>query len=249
MTKRLPQSLLLATIVLSALCATACGPDYPACDRDDQCHEGEFCVNGQCQQCRSNSDCGTGQQCTGGRCEDIPGYCDATTACPAGQECVNNRCQAAREVQCDANGPCPTGQECVGGDCAPISGYCDAATACPSGQLCENNRCRAMCSYDSVYFAFDSSTIDTDNRSILQRNQSCSAGDRQGMAITATGHADPRGTEEYNLVLSENRARAVQRYLRSLGVRGEITIVGRGEESASGYDEASWARDRRVDLE
>lgn len=244
------RSLLLASTVFAAFCSTACGPTYPNCDRDNQCHEGEFCVNGQCQQCRSDADCGTGQQCSAGRCEDIPGYCDATHACPSGQECVNNRCQAqAREAQCDAARPCPAGQECIGGDCSPIAGYCDAQVSCPGGQLCENNHCRAMCSLESVYFEFDSSALSSDSRTTLQANRTCAGGDRSGLAITATGHADPRGTEEYNLVLSENRARAVQRYLHSLGVRNTMTIVGRGEESATGTDEASWARDRRVDLE
>jgi len=246
---RLRNTLALSALTLAALATTACGPDYPNCDNDENCHEGEFCVNGTCQDCRTNSDCATGQQCTSGACEEIPGYCDAQTPCPAGQECVSNRCQAVREVECDEARPCPTGSECVGGDCSPISGYCDATTACPGDQLCENNRCRAMCTLGSVYFEFDSSSLSEESRATLQSGYTCATGDRAGRGVTATGHADPRGTEEYNLVLSESRARAVQRYLHSLGFRGNLTIVGRGEEMSSGSDEASWARDRRVDFE
>ncbi len=241
--------LLLVSLVFAALASAGCGPEYPACDTDNDCHEAEYCVNGQCQQCRTSADCATGQQCNAGRCDAIPGYCDANTPCPDGQECQNNRCVAVSTPQCDANTPCPTGQECIGGSCSPISGYCDATVTCPGGQLCENNRCRAMCSLDAVYFEFDSSSLDADDRAALQRGGECAQGDRSGSSLRAVGHADPRGTEEYNLVLSENRARAVQRYLRSLGVRNEVTIVGRGEEMAQGYDESSWARDRRVDLE
>jgi len=246
---RLRHTLALSALTLAALATTACGPDYPNCDNDENCHEGEFCVNGTCQDCRTNSDCATGQQCTSGACEEIPGYCDAQTPCPAGQECVGNRCQAVREVECDEARPCPTGSECVGGDCSPISGYCDATTACPGDQLCENNRCRAMCTLGSVYFEFDSSSLSEESRTTLQSGYTCATGDRAGRGVTATGHADPRGTEEYNLVLSESRARGVQRYLHSLGFRGNLTIVGRGEEMSSGSDEASWARDRRVDFE
>ena len=85
-------------------------------------------------------------------------------------------------------------------------------------------------------------------RTAIQATRTCTQ-ERNPSGVTLTGHADPRGTEEYNLVLSENRARGVQRYLNSLGFRGSVQIVGRGEEMASGSDEASWARDRRVDIE
>ncbi|MBC7172857.1 MAG: OmpA family protein, partial [Polyangiaceae bacterium] len=69
---------MLAAALFAALLGSGCGPEYPNCNNDQDCHEGEFCVNGQCQQCREASDCGTGQQCTGGRCEDIPGYCGSS---------------------------------------------------------------------------------------------------------------------------------------------------------------------------
>ncbi|HEY8432102.1 MAG TPA: OmpA family protein, partial [Sandaracinaceae bacterium] len=60
---------------------------------------------------------------------------------------------------------------------------------------------------------------------------------------------DPRGTEEYNLALGERRARAVQSYLQNLGIdASRIHASSMGEEMASGTDEASWARDRRVDF-
>ena len=80
--------------MLGALSALACGPDYPACDDDDDCHENEYCVDNQCQQCRDDSHCAPGQTCVGGRCEDIEGYCNGAGDCPDGQECRNNRCVA-----------------------------------------------------------------------------------------------------------------------------------------------------------
>ncbi len=91
MTKRLLWLCLASALPFTL---TACGPSYPNCDNDEDCHEGEFCVNGECQQCREDSDCPSGQACNDGRCDPIPGYCNGNGDCPSGQECVNNRCVA-----------------------------------------------------------------------------------------------------------------------------------------------------------
>ncbi|MFN7698784.1 MAG: OmpA family protein [Deltaproteobacteria bacterium] len=76
---------------MSAL-GIACGPTYPNCDNDEQCHEGEFCVNGRCQDCRDDSQCPTGQMCEQYDCVPIPGWCNSDADCPADQMCTNNRC-------------------------------------------------------------------------------------------------------------------------------------------------------------
>lgn len=239
------QAHVLLAALLTAVMATACGPDYPNCDDDEDCAEhNEFCVDGQCQQCRDNSNCPTGQQCNSGRCDPIPGYCDATTPCPSGQECVNNRCQAI--PQCDDARPCPTGQECVNGQCSAISSYCDASTPCPAGQDCVDNRCQSRpgCSVQPVYFEFDDATLDEGDRASLQSAAQCIQ--QNGGSNHVTGHADPRGTEEYNLALGDRRARAVRQYLHSLGVN--LSSSSRGEEDASGTDEGTWGNDRRADI-
>lgn len=218
----------LSFSVVLALSA-GCGPDYPNCDNDDQCHEGEFCVNHQCQDCRTDADCPTGQQCSAGACSPIDGYCDADHACPAGQECQNNRCQAAASTDACANVTCPAGQHCESGGCVA-----DSAPP-PSCQLA------------SVYFDYDSDVLDPGNRTILQSDARCIA-ELHPANVHATGRADERGTEEYNLALSERRAIGVTRYLRSLGVSVDLTQSGVGEEMSSGTDEAGWREDRRVDL-
>ena len=67
--------------------------------------------------------------------------------------------------------------------------------------------------------------------------------------FTVEGHADERGTREYNLALGERRANAAKNYLVSLGVdAGRITTVSYGKERpvALGSDEESWARNRRA---
>ena len=83
-------------VLIAAGLLAACGPEYPNCDDDDDCHEGEFCVNGQCQLCRDNADCPAGQECNGGRCDPIQGFCESNGDCGPGQECQNNRCIATQ---------------------------------------------------------------------------------------------------------------------------------------------------------
>jgi peptidoglycan-associated lipoprotein len=101
------RGLAASLIATAALASTGCGPKYPNCNNDEDCHEGEFCVNGRCQLCRTDADCPTGQQCVDGRCDPIPGYCQGDGDCPAGQECRDNRCVAAAQQTVDT-GPEPT---------------------------------------------------------------------------------------------------------------------------------------------
>ena len=66
--------------------------------------------------------------------------------------------------------------------------------------------------------------------------------------VTVEGHADSRGTNEYNFALSERRAASVRDYLVSLGLSASrITIVSKGEEQPMCTDETEdcWAKNRR----
>jgi peptidoglycan-associated lipoprotein len=68
------------------------------------------------------------------------------------------------------------------------------------------------------------------------------------LSITIEGHADERGTREYNLALGERRANAVKNYLVARGVSGSrINTISYGKERPAvvGSDEASWAQNRR----
>lgn len=84
---------LFAVAAPSAILA-GCGPTYPNCDTDEQCHEGEFCVNGRCEDCRDDSHCPEGQQCDSGACAPIPGWCNSDRMCAADEMCdmATNRC-------------------------------------------------------------------------------------------------------------------------------------------------------------
>ena len=81
-----------AALAFCVLGTVACGPSYPNCNEDEDCHHGEFCVNGHCQLCRTSADCPSGRECQAGRCEDIPGWCQDNTACPNGQRCEDHHC-------------------------------------------------------------------------------------------------------------------------------------------------------------
>ena len=63
------------------------------------------------------------------------------------------------------------------------------------------------------------------------------------------GHADPRGDEEYNMVLGGRRADNVKAAIAGAGLdSAKMATTSRGEMDATGTDEAGWERDRRVDI-
>lgn len=186
-----------------------------------------------------------------------PSYpkCDDDEGCKKGEYCVNGTCQ-----QCRSDADCAQGQSCAAGRCEAVAGYCTSATDCAPGESCENNRCvgpmsredgsagPGTCELQPVYFDFDADQLDGAARAAAQNNVTCMK-QRGVTALQLTGHCDPRGTEEYNLALGDRRARAVLDYFKSLGVATEnLSSTSMGEEMASGTDEASWGRDRRVDV-
>lgn len=100
----------------------------------------------------------------------------------------------------------------------------------------------------TVYFPLDVAALDPRDQAALRNAADCL---RDGSsAVRIKGHADPRGTEAYNLGLAERRAQAVKRYLTALGVADErLEAVSYGEVYARGDDPASWKFDRRAEIE
>ena len=215
--------------VVCLLLATGCPPKYPKCNNDKDCHAKEYCVNGQCQQCRNDNDCPAGGTCKAGRCEAAP-------ATPQVQACTD-----------DAQ--CPPGQSCIGGQCKP----CTSDSDCGEGGKCNAGRCQraaappTSCTLEPVYFDFNEYALTTEATSALDHDAECIK-QQSGRGVTLTGHTDPRGTEEYNLALSDKRAQAAKDRLSRLGVTAAMKIVARGEMDATGNEEAGWAKDRRVDV-
>ena len=71
----------------------------------------------------------------------------------------------------------------------------------------------------------------------------------EGRRLRVPTITDPRGTEEYNLALSDRRAQAVRDRLQRIGATpGAVRLVPKGEIDATGTEETGWAKDRRVDF-
>jgi len=102
----------------------------------------------------------------------------------------------------------------------------------------------------TVYFAFDSSEISADGQAVVARFAKYLAS-HPTAKLRLEGHADERGTREYNVGLGERRAIAVQAALISGGATAaQLSVVSYGEERAAdpGHDEAAWAKNRRVEI-
>ncbi len=101
---------------------------------------------------------------------------------------------------------------------------------------------------DTVLFGLDQYDIDAEARRILD-SQAQWLTQFPSTRITIEGHADERGTREYNLALGDRRANAAKNYLAARGIAPErITTISYGKERpvALGSDEASWAQNRRA---
>jgi peptidoglycan-associated lipoprotein len=227
-------SCLFAILCLAAL--AGCPPKYPKCDNDKDCHDKEFCVNGQCQQCRNDIDCPGGGSCKAGRCEAAvarPTVCSDDAQCPTGESCIGGKCQPCHDdSQCGAGGKCNAGR-------------CTRSVAGGGGE--GDNLPPRSCTLDPVYFDFNEYSLTTEGTGSIDKDAECIKKDNRG--ATLTGHSDPRGTEEYNLALSDRRAQSVKDRLVKLGVTSNLKTVAKGELDATGKDEAGWAHDRRVDVQ
>ena len=101
-----------------------------------------------------------------------------------------------------------------------------------------------------IYFDYDEADIKPEFNAMLQAHGRNLAAN-PNMQVRLEGHADERGSREYNIGLGERRAQAVRRILQLQGAGAQqLTTVSYGEErpAASGSDEESWRLNRRVEL-
>lgn len=101
-----------------------------------------------------------------------------------------------------------------------------------------------------VYFDFDKANVRPDAYNILKAHAAYLSANPSA-AVRLEGHADERGTREYNLALGERRGNAAANYLTANGASSsQITVVSYGEERpvAEANTEAAWAQNRRVEL-
>ena len=105
--------------------------------------------------------------------------------------------------------------------------------------------------FETVYFDFDSSDLRQDARDVLSKHAETIFKSFAGAKIQVEGHCDERGSAEYNLALGERRAKAVQNYLITLGVKPENLLIisfGKEKPAVNGSDEAAWTKNRRAEF-
>jgi peptidoglycan-associated lipoprotein len=136
------------------------------------------------------------------------------------------------------------GQDGYGSDAYGASGYDQdgmaAAGAGTQADLVANVG-------DRIFFGYDQYDLSGEARTILDR-QAQWLNQYPNTRVTIEGHADERGTREYNLALGERRANAVKNYLVSAGVSASrLNTISYGKEQPAvvGSDAQSWAQNRR----
>ena len=120
---------------------------------------------------------------------------------------------------------------------AVVGGKASAQGAAPAG-------------VNVVYFDYDSFTLKPEARAVLERNAAHLQSNKQ-FKVQLEGHTDDRGGREYNLALGQKRAETVRRALTLLGVSDaqvEAVSFGKEKPAASGADEATYAKNRRVEI-
>ena len=164
--------------------------------------------------------------------------CTTTPEQDDGPEVVDK--SGSGEAMDDGSGPEDTGSEAQA-----FGADGDQATA-----LQELENPESLLSVRIIYFDYDSSTVLAQFEEIIQAH----AGFLQanpGVTATLEGHADERGSREYNLALGERRALAVKQQLVVLGASPEqVRTVSYGEERPAdpGHDEQAWGLNRRVEF-
>ena len=102
-----------------------------------------------------------------------------------------------------------------------------------------------------VYFDYNSSELTTESQAALEAKLPI-LNANSAIRMRISGHADERGSDEYNLALGQRRAAAAKRFLTQRGIDGaRIMVQSFGEErpAADGHDEAAWAQNRRAEFE
>jgi len=236
-------------IAAMMLALAGCGskPKAPGCKGDKECKNGQVCANNKCVECRDDSQCPKGKKCSANACVAKP-QCITDDQCPTGQVCQAGSCKP-----CAADGECGPGGRCEAGGCIRPK-KCAKDEECADDEDCINGLCiragsgsnvDAGCTLNTVYFAFDDSTIQASERDRLDKNNQCMSSNKD-KSVYVIGHTDTSGTEEYNIALSERRAQSVADYLARLGTDpAKLQVVPKGETEPTGNGDD---KDRRVEF-
>lgn len=251
----------LVVLAMGTWFALGCGPKYPNCETDENCKEhNEYCVDGLCQQCRTDDHCSALGPCAfcakaGDKytCQKPKGQ--AGDCCVSDTDCQGLKCCKAVGVekgqcaQCATDADCGKGMKCVQCACVPEA-ECETDADCGACRKCDNGKCvTAELQLEPVYFDFDEYAIRADMRPVLERDYNQLKSCPQNVVLE--GNCDERGSDEYNLALGTRRAGSVKKYLVNLGLPdANFSTVSYGEEKpvCTEHNEDCWWRNRRVDL-
>ena len=133
---------------------------------------------------------------------------------------------------------------------APSSAPMPAAAAPAPAPAAPQHVQDIMANFAKVFFDTDSSDLNAESKSSLDANVPLL---QQNIAVKVQvqGHADERGTGDYNLALGNRRAEVVKSYLTAQGVGpSRVTVISYGEEmpAVSGHSESAWAANRRAEF-
>jgi len=217
---------LVLALSLSATALTACPspPKNGECKSSKDCEAqagfGKVCVQGRCVECAADADCRPGFTCAAGTCQPKPA--ETSSALPQ-----------KPKAECAADGDCGPGKACQAGAC--VTAAVDPACADASAF--------------TVHFGFDQAAIGAADGSLLQKLSACLQ-KSPARRVQVDGHADERGTTQYNLALGKKRAEAVKKYLVDLGAGGAVDTNTYGKEQplCRESNEDCWARNRRAEF-
>ena len=222
----------------------SCTPTYPKCETDEHCKEhGEVCVQGQCRECATDANCKAGFVCDANKCVPKP-ECKDDGACGPNKKCNSGKCVEGTSSKepgtCKVNEDCASGEECKAGKCAGKGGAASCST--PASDPASP--------WAPIRFEFNEHKLSAPAQQTLSNLADCIRA-VPNTKVTVEGHADERGTEEFNLQLSNRRAAAVKRYLMDLGIKdNDLETVGYGENrpASNASSEDGWAANRRVEF-
>jgi hypothetical protein len=237
---------------------------------------GERCVGEVCQGCAADADCAgkapagkPAYVCKDLRCQDPTALgpesvgkatgeegdpCAAKTDCLGGLACTAGKCSLCTSdadcggVACNLDsGRCSPVESCTTDDQCAMDEICDGGMCIFSGDLGDEDG--GPCGLPAVYFAFDSEVLTPKTQEDLKGVASCIAETAagQGKIVYLEAHADNRGTEEYNILLTERRGTSVKDFLAEQGVEATaMQVIAKGSLEAVGADEATRSKERRV---
>ena len=144
-----------------------------------------------------------------------------------------------------------TGDDSVSSTDTTVTGSTEAGTA-TSGSTQEHplDDPAGVLAARAIYFELDSSEVPESERTTIEAHARYLS-EHSGALLTLEGHADERGSREYNIALGERRAEAVRQLMTLLGATNpQIRAISYGEErpAADGHDESAWRLNRRVEI-